>query len=113
MATAIILLTDLLRGEVMKHSPCIHGDIGQVRRAAILASVDNNESLTSRQISYCVKDTAVIGIRFTYHVRIQKSKLKGLCHQFAVLILRSQKRCLLMETRNNGPVLFKTTLLVH
>ena len=37
---------------------CIHGDIGQVRRAAILASVDNDESLASRQISYCVKDTA-------------------------------------------------------
>jgi len=48
MATAIILLTDLLRSEVMKHGMCIHGDIGKVRRAAILASVDNNESLASR-----------------------------------------------------------------
>ena len=75
MATAIILLTDLLRSKVVKHGSCIHGDIGQVRRAAILASVDNNESLAS-QISYCVKDTAAYrqremkkidaGIRFAY-----------------------------------------------
>ena len=43
MATA-----NLLRSEVMKHGMCIHGDIGQVRRAAILASVDNDESLVSR-----------------------------------------------------------------
>ena len=63
MATAIILLTDFLRSEVMKHGMWIHGDIGQVRRAAILASVDNNESLASRQISYCVKDTAAYSQR--------------------------------------------------